>query len=130
MIGKTALALAAAAIIAAAAALFVGAAGFACFTWLDPSFGDAGAAAFTALAAGVVLAIALGVANLRAAPASSGPASSSSIQPLVAAFGETIQDRPLLTLGLAALTGFAATRDPNLLKDIWTAVLRGPHARD
>jgi hypothetical protein len=42
---------------------------------------------------------------------------------LIGSFAETAQERPLLTLGLTALTGLAATRDPNLLKDLWAAVL-------
>jgi hypothetical protein len=125
VIGKTALAFTAAAFLATAAALFVAAAGFACFSWLKPSFGEAGASAFTALAAGVVIAIALGVANWRHTPPAQRAPAAPSVQPLVTAFSESIGDHPLLTLGLTALTGFAATRDPALLQGIWAAVLRG-----
>ena len=125
MIGKTALALAAAAFVAATAALFVGAAGFALFTWLRPSLGDAGAAAYVALAAGVLLAIAIGLANLprRGPPARTATPSQASA--LIATFADTMKERPLLALGLTALTGLAAMRDPTILRDLWAAILRG-----
>jgi Na+/melibiose symporter-like transporter len=125
LIGKTALALAAAAMIAAAAALFVWAAGFALFSWLDQPLGDAGAAGVVAASALAFILLVFGLANLRKEikEEQKREAFPSPAHSLIMQFGETIKDRPLLTLGLTALTGLAATRDPNLLKDLWSAVL-------
>ena len=124
MIGKTALALVAAALIAATAALFVGAAGIALFTWLDKPLGDTLAAAATAGFALLFLIIMLLIASWpKNGHKAAHAAPRSQVHSLITMFSDTIKDRPLLTLGLTALTGIAATRDPNLLKDLWTAVL-------
>jgi hypothetical protein len=128
LIEKTALALAAAAVIAAAAALFVWAGGFAIYLSLSGPFGPAGAAAATAAAALIVLAIVFVLAQ-RAEPRAKNAIAKGAVSgaSLVSMFSETIKERPLLTLGLTALTGLAATRDKDLLKDLWIAVL---HHRD
>jgi hypothetical protein len=124
LIGKTALALAAATLIASTAALLVGAAGFAMFWALAPVLGPAGAAACVAGAAGLFLLIVLFVANLRQSQkVEPRPVAAPHLQSLVGSLSETFNERPLLTLGLTVLTGLAATRDPNLLKDLWSAVL-------
>lgn len=115
--------------IAAAAALFVGAAGFALFLWLSPLIGDAGAAAATAAASLVFLLLVFLIATYRREPKHEHhPEPPSQAHSLISMFSETIKERPILTMGLTALTGLAATRDPNLLKDLWVAVLH--HHRD
>lgn len=117
--------------IAASAALLVWAAGFALFSWLAEPYGPALAAAAVAGACIVFLGAILILTNQgkdkdddkEKSPLS--PAHS-----LIQSFGETIKDRPLLTMGLTVLTGVAATRDPNLLKDLWNAVLQPKNDRD
>ena len=128
MIGKTALALAAAIIIASAAALMVGAAAFALFFALESLLTPAGAAAGVAGILALFLLVVLFIANLRQPKAEHHHAPPApQLHSMISSFSDTFKDRPLLTLGLAALTGLAATRDPNLLKDLWAAVL---HPRD
>ena len=122
MIGKTALAFTAAIIIASTAALLVGAAGFSLFYAVEPQLGPAGAAGCVAAAAALFLLIVLTIANLRQ-PTVEHREPPPAVHSIIASFSETMKERPLLTLGLTALTGLAATRDPNLLKDLWVAVL-------
>jgi hypothetical protein len=124
LIGKTALALVAAAMIAAAAVLLVWAAGFALYGWLVTPYGSAAAAAAVAGAAAIFIGIVLLVANSQRGKERPRERIASPAQSLLASFGETIKDRPLLTLGLTLLTGVAATRDPNMLKDLWSAILQ------
>jgi hypothetical protein len=117
--------------IAAAAVLLVWAAGFALFSWLDGPLGNAAAAAIVAGAAAIFLGLVLLVASQpgkdKDRPRERIP---SPAQSLLASFGETMKDRPILTIGLTLLTGIAATRDPNMLKDLWTAILQRPHNDD
>ncbi len=136
MIGKTALALIAAAVLAATAALFVWAAGFAIFFALDQSVGPALAAAITAGVAALALALVF-VAfadrarhkreekeRVHAETASHMPA-------FLAPFANVLHDKPLVSLGLSMLTGLVATRHPSLLRDVLAAVtVMGPLTKE
>lgn len=130
MIGKTALALVAAAMIAAAAVLLVWAAGFALFSWLDGPYGNAVAAAAVAGCAAVFLGVVLFIASRQRVIEKPAERPVSPVQAILSSFGETMKDRPMLTIGLTLLTGIAATRDPNMLRDLWNAILHRPNNDD
>ena len=124
MIGKGVLALAAAAMIAAAAALFVGAAGFALYSWLKVPLGEAGGAGVTAGAAFVFLMLVFLLASRGAEPAHSvRDVAQTHAHALISSFSRRMKEEPILTAGLAVLTGLMAVRDREVLKDLWIAML-------
>lgn len=132
MIGKTALALAAAAALAASAVLLVWAAGFAVFYSFEPRFGPAGAAGIVVLSDLLVMALGFGVAKIMSlakhreeekekeeARESGAPAS------LVGLFADAVKDRPITALAVSAVTGLVAIKNPKIFRELVGDILRG-----
>jgi hypothetical protein len=131
MIGKTALALAAAAFIAASAAVLMGAAALALFWVLQPMLMPAGAAACVAGAALLVLLMALGIARTQHIGnhhRDEAPQPEHGSHPTIALISGALKQRPLLLIGLAGLTGVAAMRSPDVLRSVVEALMP-PHGR-
>ena len=120
MIGKTALAFTAAIIIATAAVSFVGYGGYAMYAALVGVIPPGAAAACVAGVFAIFLLVALAFVNLRT---SSHTHEAPPLHDVISSFTDTMKERPLLTLGLSAITGLAAARDATLLKELWAAVL-------
>jgi hypothetical protein len=132
LIGKTALALAAAAALAASAVLLVWAAGFAVFYSFEPRFGPAGAAGIVVLADLLALGLGFGVAKIMSlakqreeekekeeARENGAPAS------LVGLFADAVKDRPITALAVSAVTGLVAIKNPKIFRELVGDILRG-----
>jgi ABC-type siderophore export system fused ATPase/permease subunit len=131
LIGKGVLALAAAAMIAAAAALFVGAAGFALYSWLKVPLGEAGGAGVTAGAAFLFLLLVFLVVTYHKQPRLKVTDTvQTHAHALISTFSHRMKEQPVLTLGLAALTGLIAVNDRDFLKDLWIALLHHKGDKD
>lgn len=126
MIGKTALAIAALAALVAASALLVWASGFALYFSCVDRFGPAGAAGIVALVDFLVIALGFGVARLMSAMKQKEEEEEQEEEApsILNLFGDAIKDRPLMTLGVAALTGFAAIKNPTIFRDLVGDILR------
>jgi hypothetical protein len=126
VIGKTALALAAAAAIAAAAALFVWAAGFSLYFVFEKSLGPAAAAAIVAAVDALILGGGFLIAYLLGRRKEEAEKEEEEGTSLVTIFADAIKDRPVVTLLMSAVTGFAAVRNPQLFRDLLGDLLRAP----
>ncbi|MEJ0022597.1 MAG: hypothetical protein WDN76_03555 [Alphaproteobacteria bacterium] len=126
MIGKTALAIAALAALVAASALLVWASGFALyFAFLD-RVGPAGAAGIVALVDLFLIVLGFGIARLMSALKHKEEEEEEEEAPpsILGLFGDAIKEKPILTLAVSALTGFAAIKNPSLFRDLIGDILR------
>jgi hypothetical protein len=104
----------------AAAVLVVFAAGFALYAFALPYVGAAGAAAIVALAAALALGLyaLISILNKRKREHDTEVAHAELLDELPLGLGDIARDRPMLTLGIAALSGLLAARHPTLTRDL------------
>jgi hypothetical protein len=126
LIGKTALAIAALAALVSASALLVWASGFALYFTFEDRFGPAGAAGIVALVDLLVIILGFGVARLITVLKNKEEEEEEEEAPpsILNLFGDAIKEKPILTLAVSALTGFAAIKNPSLFRDLIGDVLR------
>jgi protein-S-isoprenylcysteine O-methyltransferase Ste14 len=120
-----------AAVVATAAAsaavvMVVFALGFALYALIEPSVGQAAAAAFVALAAALVVAIFALITALRARKREQEAAIAQAqlMDDLPLGLGDIARERPILTLGITAISGLLAARHPTLVRDLIAIVAR------
>jgi protein-S-isoprenylcysteine O-methyltransferase Ste14 len=120
-----------AAVVATAAAsaavvMVVFALGFALYALIEPNVGAAAAAAFVALAAALVVAIFALIAALRAKKREqeAAVAQAQLMDDLPLGLGDIARERPILTLGITAISGLLAARHPTLVRDLIAIVAR------
>ncbi|MES1202908.1 MAG: hypothetical protein ABUS57_15835 [Pseudomonadota bacterium] len=126
MIGKTALAIAALAALVAASVLLVWASGFALYFAFSDRVGPSGAAGIVALVDFLLIALGFGVARLMSVlkEKEEEKQQEQEAPSILSLFGDAIKEKPLLTLAVSALTGFAAVKNPSLFRDLIGDVLR------
>ena len=126
MIGKTALAIAALAALVAASALLVWALAFAVYFSFVDRVGPAGAAGIVAGIDFFVIALGFAIARLLSAMKHKEEEREEEDEPpsMFGLFADAIKEKPILTLAVSALTGFAAIKNPSLFKDLIHDVLR------
>lgn len=110
----------------AAAVMAVFACGFAIYALVLPTAGPAGAAAIVALiatlaVAGFALVIVL---RSRARERQAAVAQAELMDDLPMGLGDIARDRPLVTLGITALSGLLAARHPTLVRDVISIIAR------
>jgi hypothetical protein len=125
LIGKTALAIAALAALVSASAMLVWSAGFALYFAIEGSAVPARAAGIVAGVDLLVIAIGFGIARIMSAMKQHEEEEEEEEAPsILSLFGDAIKEKPLITLAVSALTGFAAVKNPSLFKDLIGDVLR------
>jgi hypothetical protein len=126
LIGKTALAIAALAALVAASTMLVWSAGFALYFAIEGSAGPARAAGVLAGVDFLVIAIGFGIAKIMSAikHREEEEEEEEEAPSILSLFGDAIKEKPLITLAVSALTGFAAVKNPSLFKDLIGDVLR------
>ena len=124
VIGRVAVLLAAAAVLATSASIFVVALAFALFALVRPYVGPAGAGAIVAGAAallvllgGVALALSARVKTAKLAERSKDPA---------ARVMNFVREKPVTTIAAAIGAGFLAIRNPKYLGAVLSSFLDGP----
>lgn len=132
MIGKTALALAAAAALAASAVLLVWAAGFAVYYAFEPKVGPAWAAAIVAGADVLVMSLGFGIAKVmslakhREEEKEKEEARENGVpSSLMGLFADAVKDRPITALAVSAVTGLVAIKNPKIFRELVGDILRG-----
>jgi len=110
----------------AAAVMAVFACGFALYALVEPQLGSAGAAAIVALVAALAVAVfaLLAAQRARTRERASQVAQAQLMEELPLGLGDIARDRPLLTLGITALSGIVAARHPTLVRDLIAIVAR------
>lgn len=123
ILGRVGVALAAAAILATSAAIFVAALAFALFALVRPSLGPAGAAAVVAgSAALLVLLMGVAVAMVpKGKPARINPKGKDPVERIVNFFKNT----PITAIAAAVATGVLAIRNPKYLGQAVRSFLEG-----
>jgi hypothetical protein len=104
----------------AAAVMAVFAGGFSLYALSLPFVGPAGAAAIVALAAALLVGLyaLISVLKTRQRERETAIAHAELLDELPLGLGDIARDRPLLTLGVAALGGLLAARHPTLTRDL------------
>jgi hypothetical protein len=124
IIRKVIISLIAAAMLAASAAVLVVSAAFALFALLRGYVGGPGAAALTALAAAVLMAVvALGFAAWAKGPKKAKPGVAGSDQDMLARLIGMAQDKPVIAAGALVGAIFLAIRNPALTAIVVKAFL-------
>jgi protein-S-isoprenylcysteine O-methyltransferase Ste14 len=126
MFDKAMAAVIATAAACAAAVMAVFATGFAIYALIEPSLGQAWAAAIVALLAALGVAIFALVVTMRARKREreTAVAQAELLDELPMGLGDIARERPLLTLGITALGGILAARHPSLVRDLIGIVAR------
>lgn len=127
ILGRVGVALAAAAILATSAAIFVVALAFALYALVRPALGPAGAAAAVAGAAALLILL-LGVAVAlipKAAPARVSAKGKDPVERIINFF----RDTPITAIAAAAATGILAIRNPRYLGAAVRSFLEGDTGR-
>jgi|GEM_PF-3255224 len=125
---RTTLAIVAAAAVAAAAALAVWAAGFAIFGFIAPVIGAPTAAAVVAASAAGAAAVASLLAPRNAPASLTHSEAVQSVAPSVASpaplgiIAAAFRERPVVSLGLTVFAGMLASRQPQLVREIASAL--------
>jgi protein-S-isoprenylcysteine O-methyltransferase Ste14 len=111
---------------AAAAVLVVFASGFALYALIEPELGAAASSAIVALAAALLIAVFALITTLRARKREreAAVAQAQLMDDLPLGLGDIARDRPLLTLGITAVSGLLAARHPTLVRDLIHIVAR------
>jgi hypothetical protein len=126
ILGRVGVALAAAAILATSAAIFVVALAFALFALVRPAVGPAGAAAVVAGAAALlILLVGVGVAMIPKSRAKVRPRGKDATERLVNFF----KDTPVTAIVAAVATGVLSVRNPKYLGAAVRSFLEGGEGR-
>ncbi|HXU99083.1 MAG TPA: hypothetical protein VG166_01125 [Caulobacteraceae bacterium] len=128
VLGRVALALAAAAVLATSAAIVVIALAFALYALVRPSVGPAGAAAIVAGGAALILLIAALALALAARVKRRGLAARG--KDPAARLMNLVREKPVTTIAAAIGAGFLAVRNPKYLGAALRSFLEGPPAAD
>ena len=128
IIGRIAVGLAAAAVLATSAAIFVVALAFALFALVRPSIGPAGAAAVVAGAAALLVlagAVAL-IVSARLAAAKRAKLAEQRGKDPAARLMNMVRDKPVTTIAAALGAGFLAVRNPKYLGAVLRSFMERP----
>lgn len=105
--------------------MLVWAAGFALYFAVEGSAGPARAAGVLAGVDFLAIALGFGIARIMSAMKHHEEEEEEEEPPsILSLFGDAIKEKPLITLAVSALTGFAAVKNPSLFKDLIGDVLR------